>query len=172
MTAKPPIEPIDLRSLSRDSDKIRTVVRVYFGYDSHPWMELGAVQLRAPENTHLNPQWVLSAYLKNATDFEHDSAHVLRMELIGVTCTGVRYGRTHFDAWIKSDAPEDFNVPSPGYNPLKHADTDWCEECEGDGRHAIVPEGFYVPPTNLELYEKVRGRRVEIITGIAPEEET
>lgn len=58
-------------------------------------------------------------------------------------------------------------MPNDGYDPRKHKDTEKCKDkrCDEKG-HFIVPEGFYVPPINLALFEMVRGRRIEITTGL------
>ena len=64
--------------------------------------------------------WQLGAYLQNATDFEHDAAWLLKIELIGVEFTSVEYGQTHFQAYIKGDDEDDFRIGNADYNPLVH----------------------------------------------------
>lgn len=166
--APAPVVPplIDLTKICRDAAKLSTTILIYTDYERSEWLRLGQCRLRARESNQKGI-WELAAYLENATDFEHDSAFALKMELVGVMFEGIEYGQTSFQAWIKSDDPEDFRVPNAGYDPRKHKDTARCKEkqCEDKG-HYIVPEGFYVPPPNIELYEAVKGRRIEVQTGL------
>lgn len=163
--------PMDFRPLSRNSGKILTTIILYTDHEQSEWIKLGEIALRERGNP-FKGVWSLGAYLLNATDFEHDSAHLLRMELVGVEFTAVEYGQTRFEGFIRGDSEEDFKVGGPDYNPLKEKGAKECkgtkkDYCKwGDGKpHPIVPEGFYVPPVNAELFNIVRGRRVEVITG-------
>lgn len=167
--------PMDYRPLSRGFDKVSTTITLRTDCNQSEWIKLGEIQFR--ENSHRGT-WQLGAYLANATDFEHDSAHLLRMELVGVTFTAVEYGQTSFHGFIRADEEEHFRVGGPDYNPLKHEKTKECKgtrrsycKCADGKPHPIVPEGFYVPPFNAELFNTVRGRRIEVITGPIVQEE-
>ena len=160
----PAIPPnMDFRKLSRNSDKVFTTVTLYTDYERSAWIRLGEIQLREHNSNHRGV-WMLSAYLLNATDFEHDSAHLLKMDLVGVTFTAVEYGQTRFEGFIRADDEDCFRVGGPDYNPLEEATR--CKRCRGKEAHPIVPEGHYVPPLNTELFNIVRGRRIEVVTGI------
>ncbi len=130
------------------------------------WLHLGQFRLRPFEGQHEKGIWEFAAHLANATDPEHDNAYAMKMELVGVELTLIHYGITAFSGWIRSDNSEDFRVPSAGYDPRKHKDTVRCKDkqCSGE-KHYIVPEGFYVPPPNPELFELVRGCRIEVESG-------
>jgi hypothetical protein len=146
---------MDFRKLSRCSDRVLTTISLYTDYERSPWIKLGEIQLREQDNRHRGA-WTLSAYLLNATDFEHDSAYLLKMELVGVTFTAVEYGQTRFEGFIR-----------PDYNPLRLKGTTQCKRCRRGGKtHPMVPEGHYVPPINTELFNIVRGRRIEVVTGV------
>lgn len=165
---------MDFRALSRNSKKIRTSVVLWSDWTQSEWIQLGEIMFR--ENHDLRGTWLFGAYLSNSTDFEHDAAWLFKMELIGVRFTSCAYGQTSFEGWIKSDDSGDFRVPPPDYNPLKHKDASKCggtakEYCKRGEPHVIVPEGFYVPPENPELFDIVRGRRIEVTTGICCKEE-
>lgn len=168
----PVIPPnMDFRPLSRNADKILTTVILYTDHERSEWIKLGEISLRERGN-NFNGIWSLGAYLSNATDFEHDSAHLMKIELVGVTFTAVEYGQTRFEGFIRGDAEDDFRVGGPDYNPLTLKGAHICkgtrkDRCKwADGKpHPIVPEGFYVPPANVELFNIVRGRRIEVITG-------
>lgn len=168
--APAPVKPglLDLSKLCRDADQISTTIAIWTDFTRSEWLRLGQIRLRQRDSYHYRGIWELAAYLSNATDFEHDSAFVMKMELTGVNFQSIEYGQTVFEAWIKSDDPEHFRVPVVDYNPLKHKDTKECKDkhCRRDEPHVIVPEGFYLPPPNAELFEMVRGRRIEVTTGL------
>jgi len=172
-----PIVKTDLRDITRNSKKCVTYVTLHWDWDTRiEWLIFGEVQLRYQENLK---QWTLAARLiAGVTDFEHDSAYALQLPLIGLQFENfVEYSRVHADAWIEPNDPERFRVPLPGYNPMKHPKTVICDgkkHCKwGDSKsHPIIPEGFYAgPPTDLELYKLVRGKRISIIFGPTPEKE-
>jgi hypothetical protein len=165
-------ELVDLRSITREADRIRTKVVLLdrFSSERTPWLLFGSCQVRFFENKH---SWWLSAYMTSGvTDFEHDSAYALRLPLIGMTFDGVEYGSTLLRAWVDPEGTDDFCVPtSSEYDPTKHPDATTCnyDRCAEDP-HIIVPEGFYVPPFDRQLFERVRGRKVEIRIGPARED--
>ena len=175
----PEVPPsMDFRPLSRNADKVETVISLFTDHTQTPWIKLGEITLRRHGGSNFPGVWSLGAYLLNATDFEHDSAHLLKLELVSVELTAIDYGYTRIDGYIRADAEDTFRVGGPDYNPIAHPHTTTCKgspkACRrGDGkRHPIIPEGFYVPPVNVELFNIVRGRRVEIVTGpVRPEEE-
>lgn len=174
----------DLRPITRMADRCHAVVVVELGFDKKVrWLELGQVQLRRQRESSGINAYRLEAYLtEGVCDFEHDSAYALRLPLIGVQLgdLGIHYHNTVLTAWIDPNAvdtfSQDFHVPRPGYDPTKHPKAVTCEGiydekkkkyCKwNEGKpHVIVPEGFYVPPFDRELYEAVRGKRVEITIG-------
>lgn len=169
----PVIPPaMDFRKLSRSEKEILTTVTLFTDYERTEWIKLGEISFRESGNRDASGVWSLGAYLANATDFEHDSAHLLKMELVGVQLTAVKYGQTRFVGFIRADYEDGFRVPGPDYNPLTHKDAKVCKGTKKDyckwadnKPHMIVPEGFYVPPANAELFNIVRGRRVEVVTG-------
>ncbi len=161
-----PVELTDLRSITRDSDTCLTTVYIKMSQEERrvEWLVFGQAQIRI----HHRPSSIwLTAYLKDgATDFEHDSAYALRLPLIGLEFEGVRYHTTMLKAWIdpnEEDEDGDFHVPRPGYNPMELDEAEVCKECEE--QHIIVPEDFYVPPFNKELFDLVRGKEVDIRIG-------
>lgn len=168
-------EYTDLRSVTRYSDQCETTVYLFdkMGVDSFKWLHFGQANLDSHDRKKTH---TLKAYLAGATDFEHDSAHALQLPLIGLTFEHLFYHRVCFLAWIAPDAgpdPDgrwaDFHVPRPGYDPRKHEDAEECTVCET--KHIVVPEGFYLPPFDNELYQAVKGRRVEVRIGPAPRRE-
>jgi hypothetical protein len=156
---------LDLTSISRPG--ARTSIDVY-GYERRPWIKLHDVSLVQHDNGSRRGTWTLDAYWGGrATDREHDSAHILRLALSGVTLDMVHYGRVSILAWIAGEE-DDFHVPPQGYGELlkNHPDTEICKECRKRDNtaplHMMVPPGFYVPPRQPELYAQMVGRRIEI----------
>lgn len=171
-----PVVPpeLDFRKLSRNADKILTSVVLVTDLTRTAWIQLGEIMLRERDASHYRGVWRLGAYLQDATDFEHDSAWLLQIDLIGVEFTAVEYGQTRLHGYIKADSEEDFRIGNADYDPIaagKECKGTKKEYCRRGTPHVIVPEGFYVPPVNAELFNIVRGRRVEITTGLSHKEE-
>ena len=159
----------DLRYITRRSDTRRTEVTVHLDWDTKfKWLVMGECNLRHNESqTEKIRHWWLDAKMDGGvTDFEHDSASAVRLPLVAVTFGQVFNHRVSVHALVapNNDFHEDFHVPLPGYNPKQHKDTVKCERCK-DRPHLIVPEGFYVPPFNEELYKLVAGKEVDIYIG-------
>jgi len=166
----PEPELLDLRPLTRNSDKCRTTIEVQSGMSwtsnrSH-WIVLGEVHLS--RNREGDP-WRLRAYLEGATDFEHDSAYILDIELTGVEFESVTYHTTVLTGHIAMD--RELNVPATTDDPRKLEETFVCdhEHCVGAHKHVIVPEDHYVPSHNAELFKVMRGRKVWIRIGPTPD---
>lgn len=172
---KPPLT--DLRPISRDVKRCVAVVVLKVDWDSQndtKWLILGSASIVRRGGDRHEGQWSLQARM-DSTDFEHDSAYVLQLPLIGLQLDGlaVYNHHAHFVAWVDPNNPGDFHVPSPGYDPRKEEGAHRCKhpQCLKDDKgkkieaHIVVPEGFYVPPFNLELYKMVRGKKVEIRMG-------
>lgn len=157
------INSLDLRSITRDSDKLRSTVMLHVDWDVRiKWLMFGEANMRCFNS---KKQWLLSAYLNNGTtDFEHDSAYAFRLPLIGVQFDDVNHQVTSFTAWIDSNNPSDFGIPSSGYDPTKQEGSFICKDCK-DEQHVIVPEGFYIPPFDQNLFDLVKGKQVEIVIG-------
>jgi hypothetical protein len=162
-------QKLDFRKITRPGSI--TTVNVTIDYTRCPWLLFGQCYLRQNDGANKG-NWRLGAYLADATDFEHDSAHALSFPLIGVHVTAADYGTTHIQGWIDPQPrwSEDFCIPPKGYDPRKHPDAEMCPQCKGkkgseNQRHIMVPEGFYSPPKNPELFKQMRGLKVEIDIG-------
>lgn len=160
---------VDIRAITRRSDSCLTTVTVHLDWQTRlRWLVFGEAQIQ-----RLKRNFLLKAYLPaGVTDFEHDSAYALRLPLVGLELDDllVNYQQTHLVAFVDPSEPKDFRVPRAGYDPLKMDGTVTCShgECK-KSPHLIVPEGHYAgPPFDRELYEAVRGKRVEIVAGPAP----
>lgn len=170
--ANPLVKYTDLRSITRSSDTCRTSVLIHLDWETKvPWLEFGQAEIRfQKESSQSDGRHRLEARMTaGITDFEHDSAFAVRLPITGLTFQGVNYHRTRFTAWVDPNEDPafspDFRVPRAGYDPTKHKDAHKCKQCKGKEGHIIVPEGFYVPPFDAELYEAVRGKMIEISIG-------
>jgi|GEM_PF-2518730 hypothetical protein len=181
----------DLRRITRDSDQLECTVTIHLGRDRAAreilvrWLQMGAVEIHRQRERD-DGGWCLQAHLAdNASDLDHSTAWAVRLPLIGLRLgdLGVYMSRTHLTAWIDPEIDEGdraFGVPRPGYNPMAlpgvkqcsgvyDGKTSWCKWADGEP-HVIVPDEFYTPPFDAELYEVVRGRRVDIVVGPASKE--
>lgn len=167
---------LDLTPIARPGAVTTIDVHDYSGRRS--WIKLHDISLTQSDRGNRRGSWQLGAYWgDNVTDGEHDSAYILRLELSGVELDMVHYGITTITGVITGDV-SDFHVPPPGYDALidEHPETIICKECRKRDKtqlhHVMVPEGYYVPPEQPELYAQMVGRRVEItITRPSDEED-
>lgn len=159
------LEHIDLRNICRETDLVEVTVS-FMDYDSRveTWITLGQASLR----TNGRNGWELYARM-DATDFEHDSAYVINLPLVGLQLDSVWYNQCNFIAWIDPESGEfgpNFRVPtSSDYDPRKLEDTYMCESDRCEKPHPVIPEKYYQPPFDRKLFEKVRGKKVEISFG-------
>lgn len=161
------VELTDLTGITRDNKRVRTTVYLHennYG-DKIPWLIFGQAEVRNEERIC----WLDARMTEGVSDFEHDSAHALRLPLIGLKFEQVWYHTTYITAWVDPNNPDGFHVPRPGYNPMKHPDAEVCEADYCGEPHPIVPQGYYVPPFDKELYEAVKGKKIEIIIGLVNE---
>lgn len=182
-----PVKATDLLHISRGTDKCRSYVTLDWDWQTRiTWLTFGEATLHT--NDRRDGKWVLEARMgQGACDFEHDTAYALRMPLIGVEFEWADHHMFWFHGFVQpgldlKDRHNGFHVPTPGYDPTKHPKAHMCsgiydEEkelyCKWNDKkpHVIVPEGFYVPPYDVELYKHVAGKRVEISLGKSPDEE-
>lgn len=167
----------DLREITRNPELCLTEVWIQTSWDTQSrikWLICGQSKL-IPQRDHRDGRWRLEAYLPDGvTDFEHDSGYAFKLPLIGVEFEMVDYHQATFHGWVDPNDQDDFRVPRPGYNPMKHPQAKKCKPSEYcPGGHMIVPEGFWAgPPTDIELWKAVQGKKVQIyISPVYPPEE-
>jgi hypothetical protein len=178
-----PVKKTDLTHLTCDPrEPRRTWVSLEWDFDTRiEWLIFGPASMHSQSDRRDGDRWRLEGSMaRGVTDFEHSTALAVRLPLVGLQLGFVSHGQVRYTAFVDSSSmvydPADpkhseFHVPSPGYDPRKHKDTYKCDTkgCSDKG-HLIIPEGFYVPPFNLELFQHVRGKKVEIVMGIKHEE--
>jgi hypothetical protein len=161
--SKVKIDRVDFRKITRRSKTCVTTVTIHLDWNTRvEWLTFGEANIQKFEN---QSRYLLKSYLlEGTTDFEHDSAYVLRLPLIGLEFGDLYYHRTSFSAIIDPNNPEDFRVPGSGYDPFKMKEIVRCKDGScAKHPHWIVPEGYYAgAPFDRELFEVVRGKKVEI----------
>ncbi len=157
------LEHLDLRSITRHSDSLQCSIDIV-GRDANyrttrfNWIICGAASIQNEERAcNINARM-------NATDFEHDSIYAFRISLIGLKYLFTSDHGSAFEAYVNPDT-DDFRIPPVGYNPEKAEGAFSCEDKECEDKHIIVPEGFYVPPLNPELFKKAAGKKLDIYIG-------
>lgn len=80
-------------------------------------------------------------------------------------------GLSVWNGWLSPD-PDDFRVPQADYVDKVLAAVKKCDHCKGKNAHKMLPEGFYIPKSNEDLFDLVRRFPVEIRTWtILPDDE-
>lgn len=166
-----PVPTLDLRRFCRDINTVKTIISLLWDSEHEfPWIHLGQIRLlkRGNDHNYYRGVWTLDSFVQGHTDEEHDSAHILSMQLIGVDFGMILYGQTEIHAYVDPNLSPycQFSVPEPDYDPLKDATP--CDHCRGEEAHLFVN---YLPPDNRELYQQVRGKRIIIRTGKVFDEE-
>jgi len=155
------LKALNLSSISRGSDVLRTSIR-FEDYDirgilSGPWLEFGECWI---QNGGSICQ-VSSPIRDDITDFAHDTAWVVRIDLVGFQYIYTRRHVTYFRAYLTPD-PKDILIHSPDFIPEKVEGAIRCSNCQDN--HLILPEDYYVPPV-YELAHVVAGKQVSIVMG-------
>lgn len=165
------IETMDLRGVTRPGSETRILLDTGDYSDGGPlkeWIRCGRIKLQAPDRRGSRP-WILSARaIAGVTDFEHDSAYIFQIPVVGVELEFVENGWTYLVAFIAGE-PEDLRLPiSSGYDPTKLPGAETCDgsDCGHGKPHGIVPEGHWAgPPPNAKVWAKLVGRRIEVRFG-------
>jgi hypothetical protein len=146
-----------------------TTVLVHADYRGHAWIHAGEIELTERAwSQGSRGCWTLEVRRHDATDFEHDAAVALRIGLAGVSFRMASGGRLWLDGVVAGDDPGMFRVPEPDWNQLEGAFECRRVQCRAKAQqHLVVEEGRYIPPPNAKLFDRLRGLRIEIITGIS-----
>lgn len=167
---------LDLTAISRPG--LPTTILLDDGnLNMAPWIKVRETSISQYTGGRREGAWRLSAYWNGGvTDGEHDLAYILCLDLAGVALDSVHYGTIRIDAWIAGGS-DDFRVPPPDYEQLirNHPETTLCKECrkrdKTEPHHLMVPQGFYMPPKQPELFAQLVGRRIEIRMGLVDGDE-
>lgn len=165
------IEHIDLRAVTRDSDRFVCEIRLDTGdYSKNgplkPWITCGRIGVQFPERRGSRPATLSARAAYGVTDFEHDSAYIFKIPVSGWEVSFIDNGMVFAGCVIVGDA-EDLRVPTkPGYDPTKLDGAAVCKDKHCDKPHGIVPEGYFAgPPCSESVWRNLVGRRLEIIFG-------
>lgn len=168
---------IDMREVTRDSKYFRTQIRIE-PQRHYPRVEIVCGRINLRFSGRDGQYGELSARAQyGVTDFEHDSAYVFRIPIVGVKFNFMDNGWTSLTGLLLGKEPEELRLMA-GYNPLLLEGTVLCndERCTRDPEekkrwpqgHPIIPEGYYAGPImkNTKLYQQLVGSTVEISTNI------
>lgn len=160
---EPLVELLDLRSITRDSHLVQATVWIGHEHEQVQWIITG----RASLEERGNGRWNFSARCSyGVVDTEQDSAYAVNFDLIGVTSVGASSSRARYHGWIAiEDRMSGFNVPEPGYDPVKEPGAYKKKIKSGDFEDELTFVPNYLPPDNNKLFRKVYGQRVMIVFG-------
>lgn len=163
---------LDLRNITQDPEDACTEIKVKLMHHHFSWIKAGRLSRLEFNGRSDPPGWRLAARMAGgATDFEHDSAYAFSLSIISPTIEMGINGFVWIHAYINPNPylDDDFRVPtSSEYDPCKLVGSHICEEeaCLKDGGpHPIVPEGYWFPPRNTDLFKRLRGTPITIIVG-------
>lgn len=160
MLVTPIVEHVDLRSCTRDSNRVVTTISITGpnGYPC-PWVTCGRLDMHTREDG----QSILSSKT-DAVDQSHDTARAFRLPLVGFTMRNfISDGHMFFTGYVLADDDQDFRMPVAGWDPYKGAEKCPDEDCDFDHEHRIVPEGQWAGPKhNKALYKATKGMKVEV----------
>jgi hypothetical protein len=161
-------EPPPVLDLRKDGlSTTSTTILVHADYRGHTWIHSDGIELTGQAGSQAG-SWTLEVKRHGVTDDEHDTAIALRLGLVGVSFRMAYGGRLWLDGFVAGDDPGAFRVPEPSWNQLENAVKCTHRDCRiKHDRHLVVEEGRWIPPPNARLFERLRGLRIEIITGIS-----
>ena len=165
MTKRTDFKPPEVLDFRRDDRReANTIITVHADYKGHMWICCDDIEITGRSNQ--SDSWTVEANNHGATDGEHDTAVMFRFALVGVTFRMASGGRVWLNGFVAGDDPGTFRVPPAEWNQLEGATKCTHERCRGkDTRHLVVDEGRYIPPPNDELFDTLRGLRIEIVMG-------
>lgn len=156
---------IDLRKITRASEKVRTTISIYTQHDYEPptlWLEFGALSINPCGMGH-----EVRAFLLAAQDFEHDSALAFTLPVHGLWPElSFRNSHIQLKGWVSTNPEHPIRVP---WEPMDawYDQLDFCEECEGPSRHRVIPQGYYAGPPVDPRNEALRGLPIRIDMRVA-----
>lgn len=130
-------------------------------YERIEWIRCGVTVVQRRDRQ----PWRLGARAREGvTDFEHDSAWIFQIPLVGVALDMIDMGTVFVTGYIAGD-PGDLRVPtSADYDPARHPEASLCDgrHC-GMGSHPIVAPDYWAgPPADEKLWRRLVGRRLDI----------
>lgn len=165
------IEPLDLRTVTRDSDRFVCEIRLDTGDYSNggslkTWITCGRISVQFPDRRGGRPATLSARAAYGVTDFEHDSAYIFKIPIAGWEVSFIDNGMVYAECIIVGEA-EDLRVPTkPGYDPTKLDGAYVCKDKHCDKPHDIVPEGYWAgAPGSDTVWKNLVGRRLEIFFG-------
>ena len=161
--------PLDLKHLSRSPDRAFTHVR-FEDFDLRElltretegdklglnWLELGVADLRASGDGSF-----LGARLRDGiTDYEHDSAYLVHIDLLGIVFKGCWNNVGHYEAYLTPEAKH-IRIWTPDFKP---EDAEGATQCDYEHCKPHLMIEKFTPPM-YEFAHLVAGKKVMITMG-------
>lgn len=169
-TTEPFVTFRDFTEYSRNERNIQTTIRIYDDINLCyvDWIRCGEVVVQ-PNDRERTDATIKARFGNDITDQEHDSALIFSFDVVGLRLSGIGVdnGHTWLEAVIARCSPRwgTFKISKEGYDPLANAKicTESREYCCRKKGHKYIER--FVPEHNQELYSKLVGCKIEIITG-------
>jgi len=157
---------LDLRAVTRNSDRAFTRISVLHNTYRHVWIRAGLLS-----RIELNPgkrQWLGAYYDHGIADESEDSAYAFQIDVVGLHIHMIHYGVTELHGWIAAESDDSVRFKVPRTVPDLET-FEWCRRCKGEKSHRVTT---YCPPVDLKLYERLRGAKLVVEFGpVIPEDE-
>ena len=156
---------IPILSLEEDTkgDKKTTISIVTRTGPDDVWIKTSNVLMREVGRMG-DDLWFVESFIDGATDNTHDQAKAFRIPVIGLEFKHKSIGMMRFTAWVESNRDalgdlEEFHVPDPDHDFFE--EISFCDRCQE--KHSFTR---YLPKPDQNLYEKVKGKKLEIRIGM------
>lgn len=158
----------DFTKVTRDAKKVLTSITVRSRGFAPFEIRAGRVSVQLDDRDKLYGRLTARA-VYGVTDFEHDSAYIFQIPIVGFGVELIDNGIIYAHAAILGRESEDLRLKlDSSYDPTKLEGASQCDGkryCKlGEGKpHPIVPEGFWAgPKTAPGLYAQLLGAKLDI----------
>jgi len=176
-TPEEKIKKLDFTKVTRDADKTRTriLIKPRYGMQS---LEIVCGRTNLNRNRDRTPSYerLTARASYGVIDFEHDSAYIFQIPLVGVALDFVENSTVYYSGILLGRDPEDLRISlDTDYDPTKLKGAYKCngKECRSGKSHMIVPEGYWAGPEMKvqTLYLQLVGAEVSVILSTPSKED-
>lgn len=144
---------VDLRKVTRDSDRSFTRVSVVGLGQSYLWLQAGALCRLEMGSRY---QWLGCRYVRHVRDEEGDAAYAFRFDVIGAKVEDISDGAVRVSAWMGAEYSSRYNFCVPSAMPDLKA---FPRLAGGDRKAPFTSEA------DVKLWKMLRGCKLEIDFG-------
>jgi hypothetical protein len=150
---------VNLCAVTRDAHLVTTHISVKCNGEYFRWLEFGSLTTMGDRKSFIGARY------EGVTDFEHDSAYAVRIEVIDVQLVNIYGGCIELKTWVSAEDERGVSVPRKSILSFDELGAVPCEDehCVGEESHLIVES--FSPANDVELWKRLRGRelRIEIV---------